>query len=84
MDKTFSLADAKAKLSEVVNSAEHKFERVIIEKRHKPAAVVIGYEDFKAIEELEDIYYSQLLKEALTEGKSFPFDEAIKKLNIEL
>ena len=84
MGKTFSVADAKAKFSEVVNSAEHKLERVLIEKRHKPAAVMIGYEDFKAIEELEDIYYSQLIKEVLEEDEFYSLEETIEKLGIEL
>ncbi|MDY6991868.1 MAG: type II toxin-antitoxin system prevent-host-death family antitoxin [Pseudomonadota bacterium] len=84
MIKTFGIAHAKAKFSEVVNSAEHKAERVIIEKRQKPVAVLIGYEDYKLFESLEDIYHAQLLKNALTEEQFFSLDEAIKKLGIEL
>ena len=82
--KTMSLADAKAKLSEVVNSAEYKHERIVIEKRNKPAAVVIGYEEYKKLETLEDMYESKLLEESLKKGDFVSLDEAAKRLSIEL
>jgi prevent-host-death family protein len=82
--KTVSLADAKAKLSEVVNSAEYKHERIVIEKRNKPAAVVIGYEEYKKLETLEDMYESKLLEESLKKGDFVSLDEAAKRLSIEL
>ena len=82
--KTVSLADAKAKLSEVVNSAEYKHERIVIEKRNKPAAVIIGYEEYKKLETLEDMYESKLLEESLKKGDFVSLDEAAKRLSIEL
>jgi prevent-host-death family protein len=82
--KTVSLADAKAKLSEVVNSAEYKHERIVIEKRNKPVAVVIGYEEYKKLETLEDMYESKLLEESLKRGDFVSLDEAAKRLSIEL
>ena len=82
--KSLSLANAKAKLSEVVTNAEHKKERVVIEKRNKPVAVVIGYEDYRKLEALEDIYESKLLKEALKKGKFHSLEEVAKKVKVEL
>jgi prevent-host-death family protein len=82
--KTVSLANAKAKLSEVVNSAEYKHERIVIEKRSKPAAVVIGYEEYKKLETLEDMYETKLLEESLKKGDFVSLDEAAKRLSIEL
>lgn len=84
MTKVFSVADAKAKFSEVISSAEHQEERVVIEKRRKPIAVIIGYNDYKLLEKLEDIYHSHLLKKVLMEDKFYPLDETLKKLEIEL
>ena len=43
--KALSLANAKAKLSVIVTSAEHQKERIVIKKRNKSIAVVLGYED---------------------------------------
>ena len=39
---TINLAEAKAKLSELVTDAEYKGGRTVIARRNKPAAVVIG------------------------------------------
>jgi prevent-host-death family protein len=81
--KAFSLADAKARFSEVVTNAEHKHERVLIEKRNKPVAVVIGYDDYKKLEAMEDIYESKLLEQALKKGTLLSLEEVAKKVNIE-
>jgi prevent-host-death family protein len=82
--KALSLADAKAHFSEVVTNAEHKHERVLIEKRSKPVAVVIGYDDYKKLETLEDMYESKLLEQSLKKGKTLSLEEVAKKVNIEL
>jgi prevent-host-death family protein len=82
--KSLSLANAKAKFSEVVTSAEHHKERILIEKRSKPVAVVIGYEDYKKLETLEDIYESKLLEEATKKGKFHSLEEVAKKVKVEL
>jgi len=82
--KALSLANAKAKFSEVVTNAEHLKERIIIEKRSKPVAVVIGYDDYKKLETLEDIYESRLLEETIKKGKFLSLEEAAKKVKVEL
>ena len=82
--KTVSLADAKAKFSEVVNNAEYKHERILIEKRSKPAAVVIGYDEYKKLEQLEDMYDSRMLEASLKKGDLVSLEEAAKRLSIEL
>lgn len=82
--KSLSLAEAKAKLSEVVNIAEHHKERILIEKRNKPAAIVMGYEDYKKLEALEDIYESKLLEEAVKTEKFYTLEAVAKKVGIEL
>ncbi len=82
--KTLSLADAKAKLSEVVTAAEHQKERVIIEKRKKPVAVVVGYDDYKKLEALEDVYESKLLEETIKTGKFYSLVDVAKRVKVEL
>jgi prevent-host-death family protein len=82
--KAISLADAKAKLSQVVTDAEYKRERTVISKHNRPAAVVIGYEEYRKLEMLEDMYESRLLEESLRKGKFVPFEDAAKRLKIEL
>lgn len=82
--KALNIADAKAKLSAVITDAEYKGGRTIIARRNKPAAVVIGYDDFRKLEALEDIYESKLLEEALKKGKFVPLEEVAKRLKLEL
>ena len=82
--KAISLADAKAKLSQVVIDAEYKKERTVISKHNRPAAVVIGYEEYRKLEMLEDMYESRLLEASLKKGKFVSFEDAAKRLKIEL
>lgn len=82
--KALNIADAKAKLSEVITDAEYKGGRTIIARRNKPAAVVIGYDDFRKLEALEDIYESKLLEESLKKGRFVSLEDAAKRLKIEL
>ena len=82
--KAMSLADAKAKLSQVVTDAEYKKERIVISKHNRPAAVVIGYEEYRKLETLEDMYESRLLEASLKKGKFVSFEDAAKRLKIEL
>jgi len=82
--KAISLADAKAKLSQVVTDAEYKKERTVISKHNKPAAVIIGYEEYRKLEMLEDMYESRLLEESLKKGKFVSYEDVAKRLNIEL
>jgi prevent-host-death family protein len=82
--KALSVADAKTRFSEIVTSAEHQKERVVIEKRHKPVAVVIGYDDYKKLEALEDIYESRLLEETIKTGRLYSLEEVAKKVKVEL
>lgn len=82
--KAMSLADAKAKLSQVVTDAEYKKERTLISKHNKPAAVVIGYDEFRKLETLEDMYESMLLEESFKKGKFISLEGAAKRLKIEL
>jgi prevent-host-death family protein len=82
--KALSLADAKAKFSELVTDAEHQKERVIIEKRKKPAAVLMGYDDYKKLEAIEDIFESKLLEEAVKKGRVYSLEEVAKRVKIEL
>ena len=82
--KAISLADAKAKLSQVVTDAEYKKERIVISKHNKPAAVIIGYEEYRKLETLEEMYESRLLEESLKKGKFVSYEDAANRLNIEL
>jgi prevent-host-death family protein len=82
--KAMSLANAKAKLSQVVTDAEYKSERTVISRHNKPAAVVIGYDEYRKLETLEDMYESKLLEESLKKGKFVSLEDAAKRLKVGL
>jgi len=82
--RSLSLATIKARFSEIVNLAEHRNERVIIEKRNSPVAVIIGYEDYQKLKALEDIYESKVLEEILKNDRFYTLEEVAKRVNIEL
>ena len=61
--------------------------KVIIEKRHKPVAVILSIEEFKkyedAMEELEDQYLYKIAEERMKNlGKLIPLEEVKKRFKI--
>ena len=53
-DRTLPLSEARAKLSTVVREANEIYQRTVITQNGKPAAVVIGYDEFESwLETLE-------------------------------
>ena len=52
---TTSLADAKNRLSEIIQSAQETHERFVITKNGRPAVVLIAVDDLESLEETLDI-----------------------------
>ena len=50
-----SLADAKARLSEVIEGIEIEHRRVVITKHGRPSVVVLAVEDLEALEATLDV-----------------------------
>ena len=69
MSTTTSLADAKNRLSEIVQSAMTTHERVTITKNGKPAVVVISVDDLESLEETLAILSDSSLMAAIREGE---------------
>ncbi len=68
MSTTTSLADAKNRLSEIVQSAMVTHERVTITKNGRPAVVLIAVDDLEALEETLAILSDASLMKAISEG----------------
>ena len=51
VNELLSLADAKAHLSEIVESVETEHRRVVITKHGRPSAVVLAVADLEGLEE---------------------------------
>ncbi len=76
------MAEAKAKFSEVVERTRYLKERIVINKGRSPVAVILSYEDYKNLEELEDAAMSKVAEESVRYGKFFTLKEAARKLKI--
>lgn len=50
-----SLADAKSRLSEVIDGVQSEHNRVVITRHGKPAAILIAPDDLEALEDTLDL-----------------------------
>jgi len=61
MSASVAITEAKRKFAEFVNRAEYGRERILIKRRGKPIAAIIGMKDLELLEMLGDEDDSQLL-----------------------
>jgi len=80
--KTLTATKAKASFSAVLSKAGYKGERIVIKKGARPTAVVLGYEDFQRLADLEDRFESALLTKNLKEDRFLNLDEVTKRLGL--
>ena len=69
---TTSLADAKARLSEIIKSAETTHERTVVTKNGKPVAAIVSIEDLEALEESLEILSDPTLMAELRLARAEP------------
>lgn len=67
-----TLASVKAEFSQFVESAQRTHERVVITKNGKPAAVLIGAEDYEALLETLEILSDPEMMAAIHEAQASP------------
>jgi len=77
MSDAFSATEARANLQEIINRVEYGKERILIERHGKAVVAVIGLEDLKRLEALEDASDSAKLKQAIAENDGFTTLEAV-------
>lgn len=80
--KTLTATKAKAGFSSVLSRAGYKGERIVIKKGTRPTAVILGYEDFQRLADLEDRFESALLTKCLKEERFLTLDEVTKRLDL--
>lgn len=73
-----TLADAKARFSELVASAEATHERTTITKNGRPAVVIIAAEDLQSLEETLAIMSDPELLNAIRERAAEPAEPISK------
>jgi antitoxin YefM len=68
--ETTSLADAKNRLSELVNAVQGTWERVTITKNGKPVAVLMAIEDLESLVETLEVLSDPEAMAAIAEDRS--------------
>lgn len=53
MAKSVGMAQAKSKLADLVGRAAYKGERIVLERRGRPVAVLIGMDEYNRLRDLE-------------------------------
>ena len=80
--KTITATKAKAAFSTVLTEAGFQGRRIVIKKGTRPTAVVLGYEDYQRLADLEDRFESALLTKSLKENRFLTLDEVTRRLGL--
>lgn len=68
--KTLTATELRHKFGEVVEGL--KVEPVLVEKSGRPVAVILSYEEFERLQELDDAWWGEQAKKAAAEGLLTP------------
>ena len=79
---TVTATKAKASFSAVLARAGYQGHRIVIKKGARPTAVILGYEDYQRLIELEDRYESALLTKSLKNDRFLTLDDVTKRLGL--
>jgi prevent-host-death family protein len=66
---TITITEVRPLLRKLADRVCHRGERICVERNGEPAFVMVSYEDFEAIEALEEKIDIQEAKKALKKGK---------------
>ncbi|MBW4631283.1 MAG: type II toxin-antitoxin system Phd/YefM family antitoxin [Iphinoe sp. HA4291-MV1] len=72
-----SATEARANFQELINRAEYKGERILIQRHGKAVVAIIGLEDLRLLEAIEDAIDSAELRRAIEQNDGFTTLEAI-------
>jgi prevent-host-death family protein len=79
---TVTATEAKASFSAVLAQAGYLGQRIIVKKGRRPTAVILGYEDFQRLADLEDRYESALLTKSLKDDRFLSLDDVTRRLGL--
>ncbi|MGK7892506.1 MAG: type II toxin-antitoxin system Phd/YefM family antitoxin [Xenococcus sp. (in: cyanobacteria)] len=81
-----SASEARKNLPELIGRAGYGGERIIVARRGKVLAAIIGYADLKRLEALDDEISLELLRKAVAESEreSLTLKELLTKCDIKL
>jgi len=73
---------AKASFAAMLAKAGYQGHRIVIKKGSRPTAVILGYDDFQRLADLEDRFESAVLTKSLKEDRFLTLDEVTKRLGL--
>jgi len=79
---TVTITDARPKLRKLADRVCHHGERICVERNGEPAFVMVSFEDFEAIEALEEKIDIHEAKKALKKGKFIPLERLEAELDL--
>ena len=69
--KFFSMAEARANLAKIIDSAEQTHERIVITRNGEPAAIVLGIDDYEGMNDLIELYSDPELQKSISEAVAY-------------
>jgi prevent-host-death family protein len=73
---SIGIRDTRINMADVIGNVFYGNQRYILERKGKPVAAIINIEDYKFLEQVEDMIDSKLLKEAIESSEGiFPIEE---------
>ena len=82
MSKTLPISEVKMKLTEIVAGVEERGEEVVVTRNGRPAAVLVGIEQFDSLRETLDILSRPALMEEIRKNRRY-FDAGGKGVSID-
>jgi len=79
---TVTATKAKSGFSAVLAKAGYQGQRIVVKKGTRPTAVILGYEDYQRLADLEDRYESALLAKSLKDDHFLSLDDVTKRLGL--
>ena len=80
---TYTTAELRKHLSEVINQAAYGRERAVVTRAGRPLVAVVSLEDLEALEALEDMMDVRAAEKAKAEGGARRLDEFLAALEEE-
>lgn len=71
MDRTLPISDVKTRLTELVSGVESRAERVVVTRRGKPAAVIVGVDVLSQLEETVDVLSDPAMMKQVRASRRF-------------
>lgn len=77
-----SVAELRSRIADAINRAAYRGERIVIERRGKPAAAIVSIEDLELLEAMEEAEDLKAARRARREKGGVTLDELKKELGL--